>query len=570
MADKTFVKSNAQYMGIDTTEQAETVTLDAVVAKEYQVANIGTGGNIVQVNFGLNSLVVAEGEYITALYDGAVWSYNANTGGSPGEATDLANPTYVQNQGILIPLYVYPTDVRNNTEWNNVIEVKKAHPTVPTTVIVNPSTGPGAVVDENFTVGIKRLQNANIKVIGYVSTNYGDRDSTLVKGDIDTWTSLYPGIEGAFFDEVPFEGSVEDLAYYKDINTYATEAGLVTTVGNAGAPFNTEYYTEDIFSIIVGWESDTYPSLEQAKEDFADGASEFNYLKRAILLHSQTTFDDALYTEVVKPYYGWQYITNDVMDNPWDSVSAYLAYLFEQLDSAGETTTDVPNTYTFKYDTTGGDVTLTQSAYWTPESDPALNLIPFPDNAFLNDGDILEIWNSGLRTSNNGLLGGYQMDTHRIGPSCKVAYLVDKDNGVMAFKDLGQVVDRYHALFDGFFQNIVKYASGEMINDTLVVVIGDDTDNAAIPDFSFSEGFNQITTYSVSGVYGLPASNTLEWATDFTFNLASTITQLSCYPTRTGLTSIRIMRAEFTFGSSNKYGGCVETKGYWKDPDTIS
>src|SRR5436309_13493064 len=85
-----------------------------------------------------------------------------------------------QRTGVLVPLYVYPSDVHKNAEYNRLIELKLHHGTVPIWVILNPDSGPGKQVDLNYTKVIDRLQGAGCMVLGYVTTSYGKRTSVDV------------------------------------------------------------------------------------------------------------------------------------------------------------------------------------------------------------------------------------------------------------------------------------------------------------------------------------------------------------------------------------------------------
>src|SRR5437868_937297 len=75
--------------------------------------------------------------------------------------------TSTTKTGIMIPLYSYP-----GSSWNSVIQSKTANPSVPYVAIINPSNGPGNAIDSNFVSSIKKLQSANITVLGYVYTSY--------------------------------------------------------------------------------------------------------------------------------------------------------------------------------------------------------------------------------------------------------------------------------------------------------------------------------------------------------------------------------------------------------------
>jgi hypothetical protein len=84
----------------------------------------------------------------------------------------------------------------------------KGHPSLDFQVIINPSSGPGqsgSQPEPQYTLCIEQLKNAgsNVNLIGYVSTNYGDRDQAEISADIQTyagWDDAYK-LNGIFFDE---------------------------------------------------------------------------------------------------------------------------------------------------------------------------------------------------------------------------------------------------------------------------------------------------------------------------------------------------------------------------------
>jgi len=228
-----------------------------------------------------------------------------------------------KSPGILFPLYIYPTAIYTNATYNAIIDLAKTYRKVPIICILNPSSGPGVAVDANYTVAIQRLQGANITVIGYVSTAYTVTSLATVKADIDLWKSLYPGIQGIFFDEMTYEDNQTYIDYYIELNKYAKSKRLFITIANPGAPFSMKYLDQEASDIIVGWESDDYPSLVQKKEDYADGAFSYNLNRRAALVHSIANYSSAEAIDMWK-YYGWLFITDDVLPNPWDAVTSYL------------------------------------------------------------------------------------------------------------------------------------------------------------------------------------------------------------------------------------------------------
>ncbi len=257
-----------------------------------------------------------------------------------------------KSTGIIIPMYIYPADIYNNTTYNDLIDLIKSDTSVPYIVILNPSNGPGVPQDGNYTAAIKRLQGAGANVIGYVSTDYTNNSILSVKTDIDKWLEIYSGITGIFFDEMTSDDNQTHFDYYKELNEYAASYSLGITVANPGVAFDKGYYDNDCADIIIGWENSSYPSLVQAKEDWAGGAADYPITKRGAMIYNQPSFN---LTETIqlKKYYGWIYITDGDTGSPWDTVSTYLDTVQDNLKSKGSATLDADGTLSANSDLIG-------------------------------------------------------------------------------------------------------------------------------------------------------------------------------------------------------------------------
>ncbi|KAF2270333.1 hypothetical protein CC78DRAFT_595915 [Lojkania enalia] len=112
---------------------------------------------------------------------------------------------------ILLPLYVYPTA----GAWDPLYSAAKKYPDVDFTVIINPCSGPcmGSLPDQYYLNEVPKLHNyRNIRTLGYVATNYANKELSSVLAEIDTyanWPRLTNNtkfrVEGIFFDETPSE-----------------------------------------------------------------------------------------------------------------------------------------------------------------------------------------------------------------------------------------------------------------------------------------------------------------------------------------------------------------------------
>ncbi len=242
-----------------------------------------------------------------------------------------------ERTGVLVPMYVYPADIHKNAAYNRLMDVKRQHETVPMWVIVNPASGPGKLVDANYTKAIDRLRGAGCVVLGYIATDYGKRAAADVKKDIDTWLKLYPKTHGIFFDEMIYADTDAGVKHQTALTRYAHDAGCWPTVGNPGADTPGRYFAADAVDVIVVHEGKDWPKEERLKGDYFGGHSDSPPHTRAVLLHSQPQLDKAA-LKMVRKYARWVYVTegefrpnNPKAANPWDRLSKHLDALCDEL-----------------------------------------------------------------------------------------------------------------------------------------------------------------------------------------------------------------------------------------------
>ena len=104
-------------------------------------------------------------------------------------------------------------------------------------MVVNPASGPGIGFgpDANYTREIPRLNSyANVRTVGYVSTNWARRDVVLALEDVSIYskwsentTASGMGMHGIFLDETPTEYKDASAQYYETIaSTIRSGTGL--------------------------------------------------------------------------------------------------------------------------------------------------------------------------------------------------------------------------------------------------------------------------------------------------------------------------------------------------------
>jgi len=111
-------------------------------------------------------------------------------------------------QHIIIPAYYYPGPV-----WKTTVESTGGV----TFAIMNPGSGPGNCQDQLYVKTVQECKQANIKILGYVHTQYSNRDSSVVKSEIKQFIKWYD-VDGIFLDETPTDE--KPLNYFIDLCTF--------------------------------------------------------------------------------------------------------------------------------------------------------------------------------------------------------------------------------------------------------------------------------------------------------------------------------------------------------------
>jgi hypothetical protein len=245
-----------------------------------------------------------------------------------------------QPTGLLIPMYVYPSDVHTNEQYNRLIRTKREHPTVPMLVIVNPASGPGDRIDANYTKAIDRLQGAGCVTLGYVSTRYAQRTIQDVQSDISLWLKLYPRIQGVFFDEMIYDDNDKSSNHQVELNQFAKSKGLWPTVANPGTSAPERYFSNPAADIIVIHESDQWPQEKSLHGDYFGGYADYPSFGRGVLLYGVENVDSQK-VQIVQKYARWIYVTHDkyklndpTVPNPWDELSNHLELLCTMIEKS--------------------------------------------------------------------------------------------------------------------------------------------------------------------------------------------------------------------------------------------
>lgn len=253
------------------------------------------------------------------------------------KGTQLSHLMAQSTPGLIIPLYQYPANIHTNPAFNRVMELKREYPTIPFWVILNPATGPGKSVDANYTKAVDRLVGAGCIVLGYVSTEYGNRSTKLVDEDLIQWRVMYPRVHGIFFDEMVYKDEEPALKHQLQLSQLATSKGYWPIVTNPGADTPERFFKTPVADVIIVHESAQWPMEDRIHGNYFGGYSDYPPHSRGVLVHSMKTLAPDQ-VKMVGKYAKWIYVTQDeyrlndaTAPNPWDELSVHLESLCKLL-----------------------------------------------------------------------------------------------------------------------------------------------------------------------------------------------------------------------------------------------
>jgi hypothetical protein len=217
---------------------------------------------------------------------------------------------------IVVPAYFYPG---NGSPWG---AMTAAADEVSITAIMNPGNGPGNAIDANYVAAVNAFRAAGGRVIGYVYSSYGSRPLAQVTADVDKYAAWY-GIDGIFVDEMANNGPAQKLNYYRDIYNHVKGIDPNWEVmGNPGTNTIEQYLlwpTADRFMVHENVGQD-YPNYTPSAWN-----AEYDSQRFVHLIHTEAsaaTMEEHLQLAITRGT-GGIYVTNDVMNNPWDTLPSY-------------------------------------------------------------------------------------------------------------------------------------------------------------------------------------------------------------------------------------------------------
>lgn len=197
---------------------------------------------------------------------------------------------------------------------------------VPLTAIMNPGNGPGNSVDSNYISVVNSLRAAGGHVLGYVYTSYAARSLSQVLTDVDRYKSWY-NVDGIFVDEMANSGLTTNLDYYRDIYNHVKAIDVNWSVmGNPGTNTLESCLTWPTADRLMVQENigSLYPGYVPSAWNYNYAPSRFVHL-----VHTEASAANMLNDlQLALQYHaGGIFITDDVLDNPWDQLPTYWTQL---------------------------------------------------------------------------------------------------------------------------------------------------------------------------------------------------------------------------------------------------
>jgi hypothetical protein len=252
-----------------------------------------------------------------SLGDGGGSTGATGRGGSGAVVGPTDGPPIVIDGGVVRPGSVHmivPAYWDPDQQWQKIIADA---PTVGM-IIFNPDNGPGTATKAAYTAAIAQAQAANIIVLGYVSTQYGQRAEADIDADVNGYYQYYSP-SGIYFAEGPTADTCDTLqAEYQRLTALAHshDSSAYLAIGTRFCP------TFITFSDLMVEFAETYSTYQSyttpswmpsgSPERFCHFISEVPDNEASHVLSMAVGFGA-----------GWVFTTDGVLPNPWGALPSY-------------------------------------------------------------------------------------------------------------------------------------------------------------------------------------------------------------------------------------------------------
>jgi len=228
------------------------------------------------------------------------------------------------SEGIWIAI---PADFYPGPLWSQAIA---AAPTVGI-LVANPSDGPGDAVDPGYVTAIDAARAACVDVLGYVHTGYGERDMAEVVAEVERYYDDYD-VSGIFVDEAAYADiCTEQRPYYEALASEirSCDPGAIVAL-NPGTDTCEGYL--DFSDILLTFESDAQDYAFHDPAGWTSGYPRERFWHPVYDVSAEEV--EATVRLAAQRGAGWLYVTDDILDNPWDTLPPWFDGLVEAAASA--------------------------------------------------------------------------------------------------------------------------------------------------------------------------------------------------------------------------------------------
>lgn len=252
----------------------------------------------------------------------------------------------------LVPAYASPCCDDGPALWAALLSTAQTRPQQ-LAVIVNPDSGPGvSPIDPNFVNAagqgpLVTLDATGALLIGYISTDYGNRDINLVRTEMTRfysaayWRNTSVRLDGFFFDEM--SSDLADVGYYRLLRDHARALDAdALLIGNPGIysydnpSSQTTYSATDygsVFDVLVLYEfNDLAVNRNYLAPDWlsAPGAAQISFIVYGAITGARAR---VALSRMLARNGKYLYLTDDGLPNPYDQLptlwNAQLGWLDE-------------------------------------------------------------------------------------------------------------------------------------------------------------------------------------------------------------------------------------------------
>ncbi len=245
----------------------------------------------------------------------------------------MASPAMAGGLSLMVPAYFDP---QPGGDWDRLAVAAKR---VPLVAIMNPNSGPGTSASAQYTRAIQAVRTASGRVTGYVSTAYGKRPTADAEADILRYHQWYT-IDGFFLDEMSNDGGTNSVAYYQELHDYIVRLKATYQVtGNPGTQTQEIYITKPTVDTLVTFENGSgYAGYVPSAWNKKYPAYRFCHLLHSVA--STATLTNTVQLAQARNA-GFLYVTDDVLDNPWDTLPTYWDTELNLIETANRAAAEI-------------------------------------------------------------------------------------------------------------------------------------------------------------------------------------------------------------------------------------